>query len=179
MLLQSVPVGKAREVYSALSVEQSADYEVVKREILKAYKLVPEAYHQQFREIKCKEGQTYMEFARQKEVLFNRWCTSQQIGDSFERLKQFILLEEFKTCVPATIKTYLEEQKVSELQKAASLATHHKVTHQCLNSASDTKNANPTKLKGTSNSTHPPITDKNANQPQDQEQSLRKGGMSL
>ena len=46
MLLQSMLVSKAHEVYSALSVEQSADYEVVKREILKAYKLVPEAYHQ-------------------------------------------------------------------------------------------------------------------------------------
>ena len=44
MLLQSVLVGKAREVFSALSVEQCADYELVKREILKAYQLVPEAY---------------------------------------------------------------------------------------------------------------------------------------
>jgi len=65
MLLQSVLIGKAREVYSVLSVEQSVDYEVVKREILKAYKLVPEAYHQQFHKSKYKEGQTYMEFARQ------------------------------------------------------------------------------------------------------------------
>ena len=63
MLLQSVLVGKAREVYSALSVEQSADYEIVKREILKTYELVPEAYRQQFRDLKCNEGQTYMEFA--------------------------------------------------------------------------------------------------------------------
>ena len=62
MLLQIVLIGKAREVYSALSVEQSADYEVVKREILKAFKLVPKAYRQQFHETKCKEGQTYMEF---------------------------------------------------------------------------------------------------------------------
>ena len=50
-----------------------------------------------------------MEFARQKEALFNMWCTSQQIGDSFDRLKQLVLLEEFKKCVPSTIKTYLEE----------------------------------------------------------------------
>jgi len=71
MLLQSVLIGKVREVYSALSVEQSADYEGVKRKILKAYELVPEAYSQQFRETKCIERQTYMEFARQKEALYN------------------------------------------------------------------------------------------------------------
>ena len=34
MLLQSVLIGKAREVYSALSVEQSTDYALIKSEIL-------------------------------------------------------------------------------------------------------------------------------------------------
>ena len=130
MLVQSVLVGKAREVYSALSVEQSADYEVVKREILKAYELVPEAYRQQFHESKCKEGQTYMEFAQQKEALFNRWCTSQQVGNSFDKLKQLIFLEEFKSCAPVRVKTYLEEQKVDELQRVATLADDYKLTHQ-------------------------------------------------
>ena len=85
-------VKHVKYVYSALSVEQSADYEVVKREILEC--IVPEAYCQQLRELKCKEGQTYMEFARQKEALFNRWCTSQQVGNSFDKLKQLVLLEE-------------------------------------------------------------------------------------
>ena len=37
MFLQSVHVGKARE---SLSIEQSTDYELVEREILKAYELV-------------------------------------------------------------------------------------------------------------------------------------------
>ena len=49
MLLQSVLIGKAREVYSALSVELSSDYTLrVKSEILQAYELVPEAYPQKF-----------------------------------------------------------------------------------------------------------------------------------
>ena len=39
LLLQSVLLGKAREVYSALSMDQSSDYDVVKGAILKAYKL--------------------------------------------------------------------------------------------------------------------------------------------
>jgi len=38
-----VLTGKAREVYSALSVEQSSHYDAVKSAILKAYELVPEA----------------------------------------------------------------------------------------------------------------------------------------
>ena len=49
LLLQSVLVGKAQEIYGSLSVEQSSNYEHVKKAILKAYELVPEAYRQKFR----------------------------------------------------------------------------------------------------------------------------------
>ncbi|XP_028823409.1 uncharacterized protein LOC114780060 isoform X2 [Denticeps clupeoides] len=49
LLLQCVLVGKAQEVYSSLSLQQSSDYDVVKTSILNAYELVPEAYRQRFR----------------------------------------------------------------------------------------------------------------------------------
>ena len=44
LLLQSVLIGKAREIYTQLPVEQSHHYETVKELILKGYELVPEAY---------------------------------------------------------------------------------------------------------------------------------------
>ena len=46
LLLQSVLIGKAREIYTQLGVEQSHHYETVKELILKGYELVPEAYRQ-------------------------------------------------------------------------------------------------------------------------------------
>ena len=49
LLLQSVVIGKAREIYTQLSLEQSSDYDKVKEVIFKAYELVPEAYRQKFR----------------------------------------------------------------------------------------------------------------------------------
>lgn len=52
LLLQSVLTGKAQEVYSALPVEQSKNYTLVKSAILKAYEQVPEAYQQRFRKAK-------------------------------------------------------------------------------------------------------------------------------
>ena len=49
MLLQSVITGKAREIYTQLSVQQASNYDSVKQLILKGYELVPEAYRQRFR----------------------------------------------------------------------------------------------------------------------------------
>ena len=66
LLLQSVLTGKAHEVYSALLVEQSSQYDTVKTAILKAYELVPEAYRQQFRN-SCKEDkQTFTELLERR-----------------------------------------------------------------------------------------------------------------
>ena len=57
-------------------VEQSSNYEHVKEAILKACELVPEAYRQKFRNYLKYDSKTHVEFAREKENLFNRWCHS-------------------------------------------------------------------------------------------------------
>lgn len=77
-MLQSVLTGKAAEIYSALSIEQCSDYDIVKSEILKAYELVPEAYRQKFRSYRKFESQTSVEFAREKEDLLDKWLTSKK-----------------------------------------------------------------------------------------------------
>ena len=61
LLLQSVLVGKAQEIYGSLSVEQSSNYEHVKEAILKAYQLVPEAYRQKFRNYLKYDSKTHVE----------------------------------------------------------------------------------------------------------------------
>ena len=136
LLLQSVLKGKAQEVYSALSVEQSRVYETVKGIILKAYELVPEAYRQRFRNCKKQESQTYVEFGREKEVLFDRWCSSREVNEDYGRLRQLLLVEEFKRCLSGDLKTHLDEQKVNDLQEAASVADNYALTHKAFRKVS-------------------------------------------
>ena len=130
LLLQSVLVGKAQEIYGSLSVEQSSNYEHVQEAILKAYELVPEAYRQKFRNYLKYDSKTHVEFAREKENLFNRWCHSKEIGQDFKKLKQMVLLEEFKDKVRPDIRSHLDEQKVEELEKAAIMADDYALTHK-------------------------------------------------
>ena len=130
LLLQSVLVGKAQEIYGSLSVEQSSNYEHVKEAILRAYELVPEAHRQKFRNYLKYDSKTHVEFAREKENLFNRWCHSKEIGQDFKKLKQMVLLEEFKDKVRPDIRSHLDEQKVEELEKAAIMAGDYALTHK-------------------------------------------------
>ena len=72
----------------------------------------------------------HVEFAKEKENLFNRWCHSKEIGQDFKKLKQMVLLEEFKDKVRPDIRSHLDEQKVEELEKAAIMADDYALTHK-------------------------------------------------
>jgi len=141
-MLQSVLVGKAREIFSALPLSQSGDYEAVKNAILKAYELVPEAYRQKFRNTKKQYDQTHVEFARVKEQLFDRWLTSREVGKNYEKLRQLVLVEEFKQCVHSDVKTHLDEHKVETINEAATMADDYALTHK-LSSRSSFSSFNP------------------------------------
>ena len=130
LLLQSVVIGKAREIYTQLSLEQSSDYDKVKELILKAYELVPEAYRQKFRNCRKENDQTHVEFARTKEQLFDRWCSSKKIGSDYPKLRQLMLVEEFKRCINSDFKSFLDEKEVETLEKAARLADDYTLTHK-------------------------------------------------
>ncbi|KAJ8025597.1 hypothetical protein HOLleu_33193 [Holothuria leucospilota] len=129
ILIQSNFTGKAQKVYSTLSIEDSMDYDKVKKAILQAYELVPEAYRQKFRKYRKADTQTYVEFAYQKERHFDRWCASKKVS-TFDTLRQLMLVEEFKRCVNDDIKTHLEENKADNLKEVANLADQYALTHK-------------------------------------------------
>ena len=130
MLLQSHLVGKSQEIYSSLTVEQCSDYDFVKPEVLKAYELVPEAYRQRFRKSIKHTHQTHVEFAHYKEVLFDRWCTSLKVDNSYNVLREQMLLEEFKNSLSAELKTHLNERNISTLSEAAITADEYVLAHK-------------------------------------------------
>lgn len=99
LLLQCKLTGKAQKVCAALSLEEGVEYDRVKEAILHAYELVQEAYRQRFREYMKMSSPSYVDFAREKTVLFDKWLTACQVS-TFSALRDLILLEEFKRRLP-------------------------------------------------------------------------------
>ncbi|XP_071824592.1 uncharacterized protein [Apostichopus japonicus] len=130
LLLQSVFIGKAREIYSSLSIEQCHNYDVVKKAVLKAYELVPEAYRQKFRSAKKETNQTHVEFARVQEQMLDRWLSSKNVNNEFKQLRQLVLVEQFKSCIHADIRTHLDERDINNLEDAAITADDYALTHK-------------------------------------------------
>ena len=128
-LLQCKLTGKAQHVIASLPLADSLDYDVCKTAVLRAYERVPEAYRQQFRNFKKDPSQTFVEFARVKRELFDKWCSASQVTD-LATMRELILLEEFKKCAPERCVVHLNEKKVSQLNEAAIFADEYMLTHK-------------------------------------------------
>ena len=70
-----------------------------------------------------------MEFAREKESLFDHWCKASKATDCVT-LRELPLLEEFKNSLPEHLVVYLNEQKVTSLSHAAMLADEFVLTYK-------------------------------------------------
>ena len=92
--------------------------------------MVPEAYRQKFRDCRKEPNQTHVEFARTKEQLFDRWCSSKKVGSDHEKLRQLMLVEEFKWCINSDVGAFLNEKEVENLDVAARLADDYSLTHK-------------------------------------------------
>lgn len=82
-----------QKVYLLLPVDDCQGFDKVKAELKSWYW---EAYCQ-FHKLRKQEHPSYMEFALEKEALFDRWCKATEAGN-FEQLKQLVL----KFCLSVT-----------------------------------------------------------------------------
>ena len=93
---------------------------------------MPAAYRQKFRNCRKENNQMHVEFARTKEQLFDRWCSSKKIRSDYPKLRQLMLVEEFKRCIHSDVKSSLAKTEVETLEKAARLADDKRVGKKSL-----------------------------------------------
>ena len=129
ILLSTALKGKAQVAYASIDPVDRISYEKVKVAILKAYELVPEAYRQKFRKLRKADNDTYVEYVRDQERLFDRWCKSRKV-DTKEGLKNLVLLEDFKDNLPKEVRSHLDDLDIDDVKVAARRADDYVVTHK-------------------------------------------------
>lgn len=92
LLLQCVLTDKVQGAYSSLSAADSCSYFKIKSAVLKAYELVPEAYHQRF-QASNRSGQSYVESVRDLTTHFKRWLVTLDIT-TFDNLCELVILDQ-------------------------------------------------------------------------------------
>ena len=126
LMLQCVLTGKTQEAYSSLSLEDGSSYVKVKSAVLKAYERVPAAYRQRFSLWERRNGQTYVEFARDISNNFKRWLSALDVTT----LCDLVIFQQFKNMLPRWIATYISERRITTAAGAAVSADEYVLIHK-------------------------------------------------
>ena len=121
ILVQTNFQGKAREAFANLTEAASKDYDQVKAAVLLAYELSAEAYRQRFRTSRMDGKMSYVDFAALKSKEFGKWVHAAKL-DSYDQLKEAVLIEEFLEKIPLDMRQYLMDKEQVGIQPLAQAA---------------------------------------------------------
>ena len=116
-VLQQSFKGKALKAYMTPSDVEACSYDKVKKQVLQAYSLVPEAYRHKFGRLRKNAEQSHLEVARAKREAFISWCRSEEV--------ELILVEAFTLGVDWDVASYLALKRVKTAEEAATVADNY------------------------------------------------------
>ncbi|XP_068232999.1 uncharacterized protein [Palaemon carinicauda] len=123
--------GTALNIYSTLSEEEIADYVSLKAAVLRAFKRTPEQYRKEFRFAKMSSKINFSQFMTQLFRHFDYWFHSSDVDDSFENLREFIVVDQFLTVLPHDIRLFIKEQELWKAKDVAEAADRFAGAHRC------------------------------------------------
>ena len=101
---------KALKAFTRLSLEDSRDYDVVKRTILSYYKLDAHAYLKSFRTQRRTGNETYKMFLNRMSETFSYWQEAKDIN-SLQSLSDAILAEQFLQSLPENVRSFVRARQ--------------------------------------------------------------------
>lgn len=118
-LLQAKLTGKAAIIVANLDCVD--DYDQVKQAILTSFAITPDGYRQKFRSLQKNPQATYVEFITEELRMCNKWLSSLAVT-TFQKLRDLVVMEDFKRKLPFDLRIYIEEKGEVDLIKVAQLA---------------------------------------------------------
>ena len=114
--------GKALDVYSRMSVDETSAYDKVKPALLKRYETTEDGYRVKFRTSQPEKSETPSQFASRISSYFTRWVELTGITQDYDGLVDLLVREQFLQCCPKEMATVLKEHSIKNLGELASLA---------------------------------------------------------
>src|SRR5688572_18440944 len=102
--------GKALEVYGRLTPTEAQDYECLKEQLLKRFRLTEGGYRKMFKESRIETGETPSQFAERLRRYIQQWLTLAGYEKTYEGLENLILRDQFFITCPTDLRVFIKER---------------------------------------------------------------------
>ncbi len=81
--------GKALDVYSRLSLEDSLCFDILKAALLKRFELTEEGFRKQFKTCRPETGETFVQYASRAQNYLDRWFELGRVEKTYEGVTDY------------------------------------------------------------------------------------------
>ena len=117
--LSALLTGKALGVYARLSRDEAKVYDKVKNALLTRYQLTEDGFRLKFRESLPEVGESPGQFLTRIGNYLERWMKMAETEETFEGLRQLVILEQFLNMCPKELAVYLKERPMENMDEVA------------------------------------------------------------
>ncbi|XP_021369220.1 uncharacterized protein LOC110460569, partial [Mizuhopecten yessoensis] len=123
--LSALLKGRALDVFSRLPMEQSLDFEELKKALLTRFELTEEGFWKKFRSTRPETGETLTQFAFRLDSYFMRWLDMTRTAKDFESLKDLMIRDQFIHCCGKDLALFLKERVPKAMHGMSMLADQY------------------------------------------------------
>ena len=123
--LSSLLTGKALDVYSGLSYEDTRDYDKLRKALLQRYDFTEQGYRERFRNAKPDGQESPSKLIVKIRNYFNKWVKFCEVGKMFEGVEELMVREQFTNSFPRDVSIVLKKRKPRSLEKLAQMAEQY------------------------------------------------------
>ncbi|XP_055893998.1 uncharacterized protein LOC129927704 [Biomphalaria glabrata] len=127
--LLSLVGGKALDALQVLSDDEVANYAILKKTLLDFYQYSEDDYRQKFHELKPPSDGNMKQFVSDVKITFEKWVQASGIEESFESLKQFIIVDKIISTAGKHLFAFLQERKPRSVETVMELCQTYVAAH--------------------------------------------------
>ena len=121
--------GKALEVYQRLTSREAQDYNCLKEQLLKRFRLTEGGYRQRFKDSRIEVGETCSQFFERLRRYIQQWLSMAGFEKDYEGLENLILRDQFFLTCSMELKTFLKEKGKISLKEMLTHAESYIEAH--------------------------------------------------
>src|SRR5688572_18324487 len=121
--------GKALEVYQRLTSREAQDYNCLKEQLLKRFRLTEGGYRQRFKDSRIEVGESCSQFLERLRRYIQQWLSMAGFEKDYEGLENLILRDQFFLTCSMELKTFLTEKGKISLKEMLTHAESYIEAH--------------------------------------------------
>ena len=121
--------GKALDVYQRLADDEVDDYDVLKAQLLKRFRLTEGGYRKRFKTGKLEPGETPAQFAERLKRYLEKWREMAGFEPTYEGIQEMILRDQYFLTCDKSLQIFLKEKGKLSLKEMTKVSNDYLEAH--------------------------------------------------